>query len=74
MQPRVLLKRNAYCIILILLTSIYISYVHVRKSVKKTELTAGGIRCAGHATPSVRKSWHYVDRRRSLGRYSLLAD
>jgi hypothetical protein len=27
-------------------------------SVKKTELTTGGIRCADHATPSIRKSWH----------------
>jgi hypothetical protein len=26
--------------------------------VKKTELTAGGNRCADHATPSIRKSWH----------------
>jgi hypothetical protein len=26
--------------------------------VKKTELTAWGIRCADHATPSNRKSWH----------------
>jgi hypothetical protein len=25
---------------------------------KKTELTAGGIRCADHATPSIRKSWN----------------
>jgi hypothetical protein len=30
----------------------------VAASVKKTELTAGGIRCADHATPSIRKSWH----------------
>jgi hypothetical protein len=27
-------------------------------NVKKTELMAGGIRCADHATPSIRKSWH----------------
>jgi hypothetical protein len=26
--------------------------------VKKTELTAKGIRCADHATPSIRKIWH----------------
>jgi hypothetical protein len=26
--------------------------------VKKAELTAMGIRCADHATPSIRKSWH----------------
>jgi hypothetical protein len=26
--------------------------------VKTTELTTGGIRCADHATPSIRKSWH----------------
>jgi hypothetical protein len=24
----------------------------------KTEITAAGIRCADHATPSIRKSWH----------------
>jgi hypothetical protein len=38
------------------------------------DLTAVGIRCADHATPSIRKSWHYADKRRSLGRYSSLAD
>jgi hypothetical protein len=26
--------------------------------VKKTKLTTGGICCADHATPSIRKSWH----------------
>jgi hypothetical protein len=26
--------------------------------VKKTELTAGGIRFADHTTPSLRNSWH----------------
>jgi hypothetical protein len=30
----------------------------VAAPVKKTELTTGGIRCAYHATPSIRKSWH----------------
>jgi hypothetical protein len=30
----------------------------VAAPVKKTELTTGGIRCADHATPSIRKSWH----------------
>jgi hypothetical protein len=29
-----------------------------RLLVKKTELTAGGIRCADHATHSIRKNWH----------------
>jgi hypothetical protein len=34
-----------------------------------------GIRCADHATPSIRKSWHYfANKWRSLGRYSSLAD
>jgi hypothetical protein len=34
-----------------------------------------GIRCADHATPSIRKSWHYfANKRRSLGRHNLLAD
>jgi hypothetical protein len=33
------------------------------------------IRCADHATPSIRKSWHYfANKRRSLGRHSSLAD
>jgi hypothetical protein len=43
--------------------------------VKKTENTTGGIRCADHATPSIRKSWYYfAKKRRSLGRHSSLAD
>jgi hypothetical protein len=47
----------------------------VAAPVKKTENTTGGIRCADHATPSIRKSWHYfAKKRRSLGRHSLLAD
>jgi hypothetical protein len=34
-----------------------------------------GIPCADHATPSIRKSWHYfANKRRSLGRHSSLAD
>jgi hypothetical protein len=38
-------------------------------------LTTGGIRCADHATPSVRKSSHYfANKRRSLGRHCSLAD
>jgi hypothetical protein len=41
---------------------------------RKSGLTAVGIRCADHATPSIRKSWDFADIRRSLGRYSLLAD
>jgi hypothetical protein len=47
----------------------------VAASVKKTENTTGGIRCADHATPSIRKSWHYfANKRRSLGWHSSLAD
>jgi hypothetical protein len=47
----------------------------VAASVKKTENTTGGIRCADHATPSIRKSWHYFsNKRRSLDRHSSLAD
>jgi hypothetical protein len=35
----------------------------------------GGIRCADHARPSIRKSWHYfANKRRSLGRHSSLGD
>jgi hypothetical protein len=42
---------------------------------KKPGLTTGGIRCADHATPSIRKSWtYYTNKRRSLGRRSSLAD
>jgi hypothetical protein len=38
-------------------------------------ITTGGIRCADHATPSIRKTWHYFpNKRRSLGRHSTLAD
>jgi hypothetical protein len=33
-----------------------------------------GIRHAHHVAPSIRKSWHFADKRRSLGRYSSLAD
>jgi hypothetical protein len=47
----------------------------VAASVKKTENTTGGIRCAHHATPSIRKSLYYfAKKRRSLGRHSSLAD
>jgi hypothetical protein len=41
----------------------------VAAPVKKTDNTTGGIRCAHHATPSIRKSWYYfAKKRRSLGR------
>jgi hypothetical protein len=30
----------------------------VEDPVKKAKLTAGGIRCADHATPSILKSWY----------------
>jgi hypothetical protein len=47
----------------------------VAAPVKKTETNDRGIRCADHATPSIRKSWHYfANKRRSLGRHSSLAD
>jgi hypothetical protein len=49
--------------------------VYIVIPVKKTENTTGGIRCADHATPSIRKSWYYFAKeRRSLGRHSSLAD
>jgi hypothetical protein len=42
---------------------------------RKPRLTAVGIRCADHPTPSIRKSWHYFsNKRRSLGRDSSLAE
>jgi hypothetical protein len=41
----------------------------------KSRLTTGEIRCADHATPSIRKSWHYfAKKRRSLDRHSSHAD
>jgi hypothetical protein len=41
----------------------------VAAPVKKTENTTGGIRCADHATPSIRKSWYYFAKNggRSVG-------
>jgi hypothetical protein len=43
--------------------------------VQKTENMAVGIRHADHMAPSIRKSWqHFTDKRRSLLRYSSLAD
>jgi hypothetical protein len=48
----------------------------VAAPVQKTENTAAGIRHAAHVAPSISKSWrnHFADKRRSLGRYSSLAD
>jgi hypothetical protein len=47
----------------------------VAAPVKKTETNDRGIRCADHAIPSIRKSWHYFsNKRRSLGRHSSIAD
>jgi hypothetical protein len=47
----------------------------VAAAVKKTENTTGGMHCADHATPSIRKSWYYfAKKRRSLGRHSSLPD
>jgi hypothetical protein len=48
-------------------------FLHLRS--RKPRLTTAGIRCADHATPSIRKSLHYfANKRRSLGRHSSLAD
>jgi hypothetical protein len=42
---------------------------------KKTETNDRGVRCANHATPSIRKSWHnFANKRQSLGRHSWLED
>jgi hypothetical protein len=48
----------------------------VAAPVYKTENTAIGIRHADHVAPSIRKKIgnHFADNRRSLGRYSSLAD
>jgi hypothetical protein len=47
----------------------------VAAPVNKTENTIGGIRCADHATSSIRKGWYYfAKKRRSLGRRGSLAD
>jgi hypothetical protein len=35
---------------------------------------AAGVRHVDHVAPSVRKSCHFADKQRPLGRYSLLAD
>jgi hypothetical protein len=40
----------------------------------KTETNDRVIRCADHTTPSIRKSWHFANKRRSLSRHSSLAD
>jgi hypothetical protein len=41
---------------------------HCDESSRKPKLTAVGICCADHMTPSIRKNWHFADKRRSLGR------
>jgi hypothetical protein len=47
----------------------------VAAPVYKTENTAVGIRHADNVAPSIHKSWQSLaDERRSLGRYSSLAD
>jgi hypothetical protein len=46
----------------------------VAAPVYKTENTAVGIRHADHVASSIRKSCQSADKRRSLGRYSSLAD
>jgi hypothetical protein len=45
----------------------------VAAPVWNTENTVVGIRYADHAKPSIRISWHFTDKRLSLGRYSSLA-
>jgi hypothetical protein len=42
---------------------------------QESRINGRGIRCADHATPSIRKRWHcFADKRRSLGRYNSLSD
>jgi hypothetical protein len=38
-------------------TKVLSIYIYIYRS-RKQRLTALGIRCADHATPSIRKSWH----------------
>jgi hypothetical protein len=54
---------------------LYNFLLFIQVTVKTTETNDRGIRCAYHATPSIRNIWHYfVNKRRSLGRHSSLAD
>jgi hypothetical protein len=41
---------------------------------RKPRLTAVGIRCADHATPSIREGTNFANKRRSFSRYSSPAD
>jgi hypothetical protein len=41
---------------------------------RKPRLTAVGIRCADHATPSIYKRWYQLLQQAAVARYSSLAD
>jgi hypothetical protein len=59
----------------ILQQSFFSMYTQVLFWSRKPRLTTGGIHCTDHATPSIRKSWHYfANKRRSLDRHSSLED
>jgi hypothetical protein len=52
---------------LLLLLRCYLNE-NVAAPVKKTKLTAVGIRRADHATPSIRKSWHELRQQTAVAR------
>jgi hypothetical protein len=71
---------NSLITIIHLITDIVVDYTtnsNTNSRSRKQRLTAVGVRCADHATPSTRKikvGINFADKRWSLSRYSSLAD